>query len=228
VENIQLIETDDGSSSLLNVVLNETYHSTNGAIQESTHVFIKNGLQFFAEKSKANTVSVFEVGLGTGLNVLLSIKFSNENNFKIHYTSIEAFPVDWPTASRLNYISHLKDESLAFYFQQIHQSACSEEIIMSSHFSLHKIKNDLLSFPLNPNQFDLIFFDAFAPSKQPEIWRYKILEKIAATLKGGGVFVTYCAKGQVKRDLKSLGMAVESLAGPPGKREMVRALKLTS
>ena len=225
METIQLIQTGDGSSSLLNLALNETYHSTHGAIQESNHVFIKNGLQFFLEKTKADAVSIFEVGLGTGLNILLSIKFSERNKLKIHYTSIEAFPIDWITASQLNYGSRLKDKKLPALFQLIHQSDWDKETAISERFSLYKIKSDLLSFRPNFNQFDLIFFDAFAPSKQPEMWTLKILEKIFLTMKPGGVFITYCAKGQLKRDLKSLGLNVESLPGPPGKREMVRAGK---
>src|SRR5271170_848447 len=104
-DELQIIVTSDGSSSLLNTALNETYHSTHGAIQESNHVFIKNGLLYFVEKTKTKSVSFFEVGLGTGLNALLSIKFSDENNLKIYYTAIEAFPIDWPTASLLNYTS---------------------------------------------------------------------------------------------------------------------------
>ncbi len=225
LENLKLISTGDGSSSLLHVSLNETYHSTHGSIQESNHVFIKNGLQFFVEKSKANSVSIFEVGLGTGLNALLSSKFSEEKKIAIRYCSVEAFPIDWQTASQLNYVSLLKDENLASYFQQVHQSDWDKEITLSEHFSLHKINSDLLTLQLKPNQFDIIFFDAFAPSKQPEMWSLPILEKISVAMKAGSIFVTYCAKGQLKRNLKSLGLMVESLPGPPGKREMVRAIK---
>jgi tRNA U34 5-methylaminomethyl-2-thiouridine-forming methyltransferase MnmC len=224
-DELQIIVTSDGSSSLLNTALNETYHSTHGAIQESNHVFIKNGLQYFVEKTKTKSVSIFEVGLGTGLNALLSIKFSDENNLKIHYTAIEAFPIDWPTASQLNYTSQLRDKSLTPYFKQIHESDWGKEIILSEHFLLHKIHSDLLSLQINPNQFDIIFFDAFAPSRQPEMWTLPVMERISSAMKVGGMFVTYCAKGQLKRNLKSLGLTVESLSGPPGKREMVRAVE---
>jgi tRNA U34 5-methylaminomethyl-2-thiouridine-forming methyltransferase MnmC len=224
VENIQLIQTSDGSSSLLNVALNETYHSTHGAIQESAHVFIKNGLQFFIEKNHPASISIFEVGFGTGLNSLLALLFSQENEVQINYTSMEAFPVDWETASQLNYPDQLKRETQN-HFQQLHQAEWEKKTKIAETFSLFKVKTPIQNFELSSNQFDIIFFDAFAPAKQPEMWTLQVLEKIVRATKSGGVFVTYCAKGQLKRDLKSLGMIVESLAGPPGKREMVRAIK---
>jgi len=225
VKNIQLIQTADGSPSLLNIELNETYHSTHGAIQESAHVFIKNGAQFFVEKHNPNTISVFEVGFGTGLNALLSLQYSEESKVIVDYTTLEAFPVEWEVARLLNYSSHLKGESKNDYFSLLHQSKWSENVRISESFSLLKIKTTLQEFKFHPNQFDVIFFDAFAPSKQPEMWERSPLEKVVYSMKSGSVFVTYCAKGQLKRDLKSLGMVVESLPGPPGKREMVRATK---
>ena len=225
MENIQLIQTNDGSSSLLNTTLNETYHSTHGAIQESTHVFINNGLQYFVEKNHPASVSVFEVGFGTGLNALLALLFSEENKIKVDYTSIEAFPIDWEIASQLNYPEQLKRNDTQNYFQQLHQVEWSKRIKVSEKFSLLKVKTPIQGFEFLQAQFDVIFFDAFAPTKQPEMWALPVLERIVHAIKPGGVFVTYCAKGQVKRDLKSLGMFVESLAGPPGKREMVRAIK---
>jgi tRNA U34 5-methylaminomethyl-2-thiouridine-forming methyltransferase MnmC len=224
VENIQLIQTDDGSSSLFNVALQETYHSRHGAIQESAHVFIKNGLQFFTEKKNTVPVSVFEVGFGTGLNALLALLFSEENKISVDYTSIEASPIDWEVASHLNYSQQLGG-SIPDYFQRLHQTEWSKKINITESFSLHKIKSSIQDFEFNSDQFDVIFFDAFAPTKQPEMWELPVLEKIVSGMKPEGILVTYCAKGQVKRDLKFLGTTVESLPGPPGKREMVRANK---
>ena len=224
MENIHLIQTEDGSSSLLNIALNETYHSTHGAIQESNYVFIKNGLQFFVEKNRAASVSVFEVGFGTGLNALLALFFSEGNNMQVDYTSIEAFPVDWEIASQLNYPELLKSETQN-YFQQLHQTEWSKEIKVAEKFSLFKVKASLQNFEFLQDQFDVIFFDAFAPNKQPEMWEMPVLEKVIGALKPAGVCVTYCAQGQFKRNLKSLGLRVESLPGPPGKREMVRTIK---
>jgi tRNA U34 5-methylaminomethyl-2-thiouridine-forming methyltransferase MnmC len=223
VENIQLIQTADGSSSLLNVALNETYHSTHGAIQESAHVFIKNGLQFFVEKKHNSSVSVFEVGFGTGLNALLALLFSKEKNIQVDYTSIEAFPIDWETARQLNYPAQLN--GVENHFAQLHEVEWNKKIKITDSFSLLKVKTNIQNFDSLVNQFDVIFFDAFAPAKQPEMWELPVLEKVTRSLKSNGVFVTYCAQGQLKRNLKSLGLVVESLPGPPGKREMVRAMK---
>lgn len=225
MENIQLIQTGDGSSSLLNVALNETYHSTHGAIQESNHVFIKNGLQFFIEKNNPFSVSVFEVGFGTGLNALLALIFARQNNIQINYTSIEAFPIDSEIASQLNYPSLPSADHAKNYFDQLHQAEWNKKIKITDNFSLQKFKTTIQEFDFKANQFDVIFFDAFAPAKQPEMWELPILEKVIKALKSSGVFVTYCAQGQLKRNLKSLNLIVESLPGPPGKREMVRAMK---
>ena len=225
MDNIQLIQTGDGSSSLLNVTLNETYHSTHGAIQESAHVFIKNGLEFFIKKNNPTTVSVFEVGFGTGLNALLAFLLSEKNNIQIEYTSIEAFPIDWEVASHLNYPVRLGGNESQAHFQQFHLEDWNNKIEITACFSLQKVKTAIQDFDFPADQFDVVFFDAFAPAKQPEMWTLTVLEKIVSAMKSKGVFVTYCAKGQLKRDLRSLGMLVETLPGPPGKREMVRAIK---
>jgi tRNA U34 5-methylaminomethyl-2-thiouridine-forming methyltransferase MnmC len=225
VQNIQLIQTDDGSSSLLNVALNETYHSKHGAIQESNHVFIKNGLQFFVENNRPASVSIFEVGFGTGLNALLALLFSIEKNVQIDYASIEAFPIDTETAHQLNYPSLLSGNQLKNYFDQLHQAEWNKKIKITDNFSFQKVKATIQDFDFQSNQFNIIFFDAFAPAKQPEMWELPILEKVISSLKQSGVFVTYCAQGQLKRNLKSVGLVVEALPGPPGKREMVRAYR---
>jgi len=223
VKNIQLIQTADGSSTLLNLALNETYHSTHGAVQESNHVFIRNGLQFFVETNQPSLVSIFEVGFGTALNALLSLFFSIKNNIQIDYTSIETFPIDWETASRLNYPAQLNRSEN--YFGLLHQTEWNKKTKITPGFSLLKIKTSIQDFDFQVNHFDVIFFDAFAPKKQPEMWEMPVLEKCIQSLKSKGIFITYCAQGQLKRNLKSLGLVVESLPGPPGKREMVRATK---
>jgi tRNA U34 5-methylaminomethyl-2-thiouridine-forming methyltransferase MnmC len=224
-DELRIITTSDGSSSLLNTTLNETYHSTHGAIQESSHVFIKNGLQYFIDKINPASVSVFEVGFGTGLNALLALVLTEKNNIKVDYTSIEAFPVDWEVASHLNYPVQLGGNELLARFQQLYLAAWNKKIKITASFSLQKMKTAIQDFDFRSDQYDVVFFDAFAPAKQPEMWTLPVLEKICSAMKSKGVFVTYCAKGQLKRDLRSLGMLVETLPGPPGKREMVRALK---
>lgn len=203
---IKVITTSDGSHSLLNTELDETYHSRHGAVQESMHVFIRNGLDHLP----LDEVNIFEVGFGTGLNALLAAL----SNRKINYTSVEAFPLEESVYSQLNY--EPKDLLI-----ELHRN----QQLTTSNFKLTKIHATLQSISIPTNEFNIVFFDAFAPSKQPEMWELPMIEKVCNALTPGGLFVTYCAKGQLKRDLKSLGMEVETLAGPPGKKEMVRGTK---
>jgi len=222
---IKIIETKDGSHSLLNETLNETYHSTHGAIQESLHIFIQNGIAFFVNKNNGEDVTIFEVGFGTGLNALLALKFATENKIKINYHSIETFPIDATVVCQLNYPDLISFPDSKDWFQKIHSGAWGESAAINAFFSIKKTKQSIHEIKLPVETFEIIFFDAFAPAKQPDMWEFPVLEKVTQALKPSGVLVTYCAKGQLKRDLKSLGLEVETLPGPPGKREMVRGLK---
>ncbi|HEY8934734.1 MAG TPA: tRNA (5-methylaminomethyl-2-thiouridine)(34)-methyltransferase MnmD [Cyclobacteriaceae bacterium] len=217
--SIQIITTQDGSHSLFNTTLNETYHSVHGAVQESTHVFIKKGLDFLIERSNPSTINILEVGFGTGLNALLTLIHATTSTIKISYTTLETFPLGddiWPW---LNYSAVLGHKE---YYEKLHQAPWNEPVNVLLNFELLKLNTKLEEVILPQGHFDIIFFDAFAPNKQPELWEYPILEKIARNLNNMGIFVTYCAKGQLKRDLKALGFTVETLPGPPGKKEMVR------
>jgi tRNA U34 5-methylaminomethyl-2-thiouridine-forming methyltransferase MnmC len=218
---LKIITTSDGSHSILNEELNETYHSVHGAIQESAHVFIKSGLEY-GHENFPTPISIFELGFGTGLNALLTLRYSLQRQKKIHYTSIEESPLPSEIWSQLNYgpLINLTDE-----FQILHKATWEIAQHITPDFNLLKLHTTLQQFEIPYGAYDLIYYDAFAPSKQPELWSFSILEKISHGLKPGGVIVTYCAKGQLKRDLATLGLAVETLAGPPGKKEMVRALK---
>lgn len=222
---LKIIDTHDGSHSLLNDVLNETYHSTHGALQESQHVFIKNGLHHFLNKSEAKAVSIFEVGFGTGLNALLALQESWAQNLLMKYTTVEAFPVPWELARQLNYPTMVDFPDIERLFRQLHDLPWDEPVMMTPHFSFEKRLETLQDINVGEGIFDLVFFDAFAPAKQPEMWALPVLEKVVRALRPNGIFVTYCAQGQLKRNLKTLGAAVETLAGPPGKREMVRATR---
>lgn len=208
--DVKIILTSDGSHSLLNTTLDETYHSRHGAVQESQHVFIKNGLEFFAERNPVRPIKVFEVGFGTGLNALLTAN----TGLDVEYTSIEAFPLEESVYGQLNY----QPKELLL---EVHRNQQLE----TRNFKLRKIHTTLEAISLPANEFDLVFYDAFAPSKQPSMWELPMIEKVRNALAVGGLFVTYCAKGQLKRDLKGLGMEVETLPGPPGKKEMVRGTK---
>jgi tRNA U34 5-methylaminomethyl-2-thiouridine-forming methyltransferase MnmC len=222
-DEIQIITTGDGSHSLLNTTLNETYHSVHGARRESIHVFIKHGLEYFLEKNKSDSVAIFEVGFGTGLNALLTATFADDEKQRINYTSIEAFPLRSEVWSQLNYTETDHDRSL---FKKLHDSNWETENAITDFFTMRKLKMTLQEISFKES-FDVVYFDAFAPSKQPELWEFSVLKRVYDALKTNGVFVTYCAKGQLKRDLKNLGFLVETLAGPPGKKEMVRALKIS-
>jgi tRNA U34 5-methylaminomethyl-2-thiouridine-forming methyltransferase MnmC len=222
---VTIITTSDGSHSLLNTQLNETYHSVHGAIQESRHVFIRHGLVHSLQVSPKKEVRILEVGFGTGLNALLSLQYANQAGIKIYYESWEANPLDLSVVQQLNYGELLES---VYAFKKIMEATWNEPAAISPDFTLHKVHGDILQDALHTTMpFDLIYYDAFAPSKQPDMWSREVLGKIISTLAAGGIFVTYCAKGQVKRDLASLGLVVETLTGPPGKKEMIRGSVLS-
>lgn len=220
---VEIITTSDGSHSLLNKEMNETYHSVHGAVQESVHVFIKNGFDFLLQRSHPDTIAILEIGFGTGLNALLTVQHTSSLKTQVIYTSLEAYPVPEEIWSKLNYASSPGAQSV---FNDLHRATWNTEVAVTSAFRLLKLHQTLQQATLSPASFDLVYFDAFAPNKQPEMWTTEVLGKVVSLMKRGAVFVTYCAKGQLKRDLKSLGLTVETLPGPPGKKEMVRASRL--
>jgi len=218
----EIILTGDGSHSLLHRELNETYHSVHGAIRESRHVFVENGLLHWWKANDHRYVNILEIGFGTGLNALLALQEAKASQSRINYATLEAFPLSKEVWSKLNYTEILGDEE---FFMKLHELSwnASHEVLPS--FGIAKHYQTLQSINFLPASFDVVFFDAFAPAKQPEMWTEEMLAKVALALNVGGIFVTYCARGQLKRDLKNLNFFVETLAGPPGKKEMVRAIK---
>lgn len=218
MDSLEIILTGDGSHSLRHTGLNETYHSRHGALQESLHVFIRNGLDYFCRTSLSKDVSILEVGFGTGLNALLAWQYAREHNIAVHYTTLEPFPLERSTWSKLNYGDRDPER-----FAMIHEAVWESEVTLEPAFTLLKRNTSLQEVRLT-HPYDIIFFDAFAPSVQPELWTADMLKKVRETLRAGGVFVTYSAKGQLKRDLLALGLTVEVLPGAPGKKEMVRAM----
>lgn len=212
--------TEDGSHTLYLPEMDENYHSTHGAIQESMHVFIEAGLK----QIKKNELTIFEVGLGTGLNALLTLLEAEKQNQRINYIGIEKFPLIEEEYQSLNYAGLTKTESSKALLD-IHQCQWDIPQQITPNFQLTKIKNDITTFsfaglPL----FDLIYFDAFAPNKQTGVWDIEIFRKIQAHCNAGAIFVTYCAKGSVRRDLQQVGFKVERIPGPPGKKEMLRGI----
>lgn len=220
---VEIFETRDGSHSLLLPEMNETYHSTHGALTESKYVFIQMGLDYLLEQQpKLKEVKILEVGFGTGLNTWLTALEAEWRGIKVVFNTLEKFPLDADIWSKLNYA---EEESSQELFSAIHSSAWEDEIKISDSFSIQKFETDIFEYKPENGSFDLIFFDAFAPSKQPEMWQPEVLNKMFDCLKPAGVFVTYCAQGQFKRDLKSQGFLTEELPGPPGKKEMTRGTK---
>ncbi|MGB0806295.1 MAG: tRNA (5-methylaminomethyl-2-thiouridine)(34)-methyltransferase MnmD [Salibacteraceae bacterium] len=215
---LDLILTGDNSPSLYNPELNETYHSKHGARQESEHVYIKSGLN---ELIHLKEVRVFEMGFGTGLNILLSNNFANQHNKKVTVTSIEAYPLNHEITEKLNYANSAIEQSI---FDKLHLAPWEEKTQIDSFLSLTKM-NVKLEDVCFTSEFDIVFYDAFGPDKQPHLWTPQIFKKLFELLDDNGILVTYSAKGQVRRDLQSVGFRVERIQGPPGKREMLRAIK---
>lgn len=215
----ELFITKDGSHTLFVPEIDECYHSTHGAIQESIHVFIEAGLKQFTKTE----INVLEIGFGTGLNAFLSLEQAKIGKSKIHFTTIEKYPVELEKALKLNYANGYSDES-KYEFELIHKVKWNEESNINPFFSITKYKGDFTQFDFE-GKYDVIFFDAFSPEKQPEMWSEAMFKKIYQLSNSGAILTTYCAKGIVRRALQSAGFTVERLPGPPGKREILRATK---
>lgn len=232
--------TEDGSATLFVPELNEHYHSVKGARTESQHIFIDMGLK----ASAAIRPRILEIGFGTGLNALLTLETAGQEKRAVHYTGIELYPLSWEEVDVLNYSNHP-------LFKELHTAPWDTDVNITPYFTLHKIQGDvnrvisgerleisdkspinhssLIANPLSltPNPyFDLVYFDAFAPEKQPEMWSEELFRNIYACMNANGILTTYCAKGVIRRLLQAVGFTVERLPGPPGgKREILRATK---
>lgn len=218
----EIILTADGSHTVAIPDLHVMYHSRHGAIQESVHVFIEAGLRYVINQSTIPSINLFEMGFGTGLNAFLSAIEAEKQQRKIQYTAVEQYPISPEEAAGLKYPETLQHHNL---FTALHQSPWNENVNISDSFTLRKEKASL--FNLSTNQFfNLIYYDAFAPAAQPELWTVEVFQKLFALLAPGGVLVTYCAKGAVRRAMIAAGFTVTKLPGPKGKREMLRAEKV--
>ena len=215
----QIIITGDGSHTIYVPEINEHYHSVHGAVQESNHIFIKNGF----EVCKADPLNIFEVGFGTGLNTLLTALKCKSGNIEVNYTSIEKYPLDEKIIKSLNHYKFC-GENAKEIFQLIHSAPWNKNVSICKNFNLLKIESDFTEFQLKGN-YDLVYFDAFGPDKQPEMWTREIFERITSVTRKKGILVTYSAKGEVKRTLIACGFEVTLLPGPPGKRQMISAVK---
>lgn len=216
---MKVITTNDGSKSIYLETLNEHYHSIHGALQEAKHVFFKMGWDKVVDKSRV--LSILEIGFGTGLNATLAINQSIVEDQPLLYHSVEKYPVEDHVLKQLDYDTILNSE----VFEWIHDLSWDAKFIYPRReITFIKQQLDLLCDELI-GKFDLIFFDAFAPNKQPEMWSVNVFQKVYEHMNYGALLTTYCCQGQVKRKLKSVGFDVEKVQGPPGKREMINAWK---
>jgi tRNA U34 5-methylaminomethyl-2-thiouridine-forming methyltransferase MnmC len=222
---MKLIITGDGSHTLYRGDLDETYHSRHGAIRESMHVFIQNGLRHYLSISGKKELRIFEVGLGTGLNALLTAMEAVKSGYRIVYEVIEPYPLGPDLYRQLNYPGLLPGTGLDKLLLAIHETGWGSANPLSGHFIIKKEKVKFEAYFPVKNNFDILYYDAFAPGKQPEIWEPELLEKSYSMLMQNGILVTYCSQGNFKRNLRKTGYKVEDLQGPPGKKEMVRAMK---
>ncbi len=219
----QLLLSEDGFHTLSSDKFGVTYHSIYGALNESITVFLSAGFQYHALKGKSH-IKVFEMGLGTGLNALLTMLEADKSKIHVEYTSIDLHPISIQEATKLNYIKELNIPHRGSSFKLIHECNPGDMIEISPFYRFRKFHDDLLSIRI-PDGYDVIYYDAFAPTAQEELWDESIMRKMYEILDPGGILVTYCAKGSFKRALKAAGFKVEALPGPPGKREMTRAVK---
>ena len=224
--NREIIITGDGSHSISVPDLNVAYHSIHGAITESMHVFIKAGLIDSEIFEYIGVHQVLEVGFGTGLNALLTLIEADKHKNRIYYTAIELYPLNEEITNQLNYCEQLNLPQYNPRFERMHEIEWEEMYEISEYFRLTKTKCNVADFATN-DLFDIIYFDAFAPAAQPELWTKEIFEKMYSLLKPAGILVTYCSKGDVKRNMIAAGFEVEKLQGPPKKREMIRARRAT-
>ncbi len=224
MSELEIFETQDGSHSVLSHQFGVSYHSKYGAVQETRHVFVEAGL--FQQALTKSDLHILDVGFGTGLNAYLTLLEAQKRNLSIRYDAIEKFPMPEEQVKQLNYADQIQaSEEEKNWFESLHQSSWGDWYTVTPGFELRKHKLDIQSVDFE-NQFDLIYYDAFAPTAQPELWEEPVMERMQRALVPGGVLVTYCAKGAFKRTLKGLGFEVETLQGPPGKREMTRAIRV--
>src|ERR1043165_180945 len=231
---MQIITTGDGSHTLYSEQFNEVYKSRHGAIQESQHVFIKQGLEaVFPSRKKegvpavagTDEVAVLEIGFGTGLNALLTMLEAEKQNLKIEYTTLELYPVDIETIKALNYTQQLGYEFCYGPYHSLHLVRWNEMHQVTPYFKFKKLNESVLNWQPPTNNYHLIYFDAFAYTHQPEMWTTEVFKKMYDTLPPGGILVTYSSKVIVQKAMKARGFIVEKVPGPAGRMEMVRAYK---
>ena len=221
----KIIISEDGSHTIELIGKNEQYHSTHGAIQESKHVYIQHGLARISQNKQQ--INILEVGMGTGLNVLLSYQYALKNQLHINYTAIEAYPLENKIWNQLNYAKLIEDKNdLSAIYHKIHISEWNKELLLNDQFHMKKINRPIQETQLKDNYFDLVYFDAFNPDLEPQLWSAEVFSNLYHSMKMDSLLSTYSTKGIIKRALKSCGFSIEKKPGPPGKREILNAIKI--
>jgi tRNA U34 5-methylaminomethyl-2-thiouridine-forming methyltransferase MnmC len=222
--NLSVVTTADGSKTIYSPLVKENYHSKNGALQESNHVFLNSGLRYYLADKLIDEVAILEVGFGTGLNYLLTHDFCTGKEIKLDYVGIEAYPLSSELIEQTDYKTFVSANTWN-NFSQNYSNAQHQSVQLNDYCKLKIAVEDAKIFETN-TKFDVIYFDAFASNNQPELWTKEFITHIVSFLKTGGIFVTYAITGDLKRIMKSLGMKVEKAPGAAGKREMLRAIKI--
>lgn len=220
---LKVVTTADGSKTIFHPIIGENYHSKHGALQESNHVFLNSGLRYFLADIETDTVSVLEVGFGTGLNFLLTTDFCTGKEIMLNYVGIEAYPLQLSLIEEASY-EDLVSVNTWKAFRETYNTALESQVFINDLCNYHIAYTELMNFA-SEQTFDVIYFDAFASVHQPEMWSKEAIEHTLQFLNPGGVFVTYAITGNLKRIMKSLGMKIEKAPGAAGKREMLRAIK---
>lgn len=218
-----LIETSDGSHTLKLKGFKEQYHSVNGALQESKHVFLKSGYR--AMNPMPDPLYILEVGLGTGLNALITAREAIHNKNRVLYDALEPYPLQKEITQQLNYTDQFPEPWLKDIFGQIHDSHSTLYQNLKDYFFIRCFNQPLQEIQLDKERYHLVYFDAFGPDTQPDMWTTKVFIQLFESMKPGGILVTYCVKGEVRRAMKAAGFAVHKIPGPAGKREISRATK---
>lgn len=221
----EIIVTKDGSYTIAIPEMAVMYHSIYGAIRESMHVFIEAGFKHLLNQSAQEQIKILEVGFGTGLNALLTAIEAEKGNTGIYYVAMEPFPISVEDACRLNYCELLERKDLEEDFRRMHDCQWNTSLVVTERMLLHKANCSLQKFE-DKTRFHLIYYDAFAPSAQPQLWTKETFEKLYSMLEPSGILVTYCSKGDVRRAMIAAGFTVKKLPGPPGKREMLQGQKI--
>lgn len=236
----EILVTGDGSHTIVIPAMEVTYHSRHGAIQESVHVFIETGLRYRmaqlsdgVQPSQAQAIRILEMGFGTGLNALLTLQYAIQHSLPVYYQSLELYPLATAEVAQLNYTAQLNEPGLESMFREMHTCTWEADNHIHPLFTLHKKNQSLLNLPIEAElvpsvpsaDFDLIYYDAFAPRAQPELWTEDTFRRLFTTLRPGGILVTYCSKSIVRRAMQAAGFTVTKPPGPWGKREMLRAVK---